>query len=88
MKSFIALAAANSVPIESRVPGWQQGTHGGAVELRVFYDLLCPDSLKTYNDLKALMNQTSANGPSYKELLDIKVTPFVLPYHLHSYEIQ
>ena len=43
--------------------------------------------MKTYYDLKKVFNQTTENGQSYKELLDVKVTPFVLPYHLHSYEI-
>ena len=50
MKSAFAMTLANvvmadnSTPIQPTLPGWQLGTKGAEVEIRVFYDMLCPDS--------------------------------------------
>ena len=93
MKSFAAVAAlmlaspveaefSNSVPISSTVPGWQAGTKGAPVQMRVFYDLLCPDSKAAYYQWKELFPKEShISGMKYSDLIDMKITPFVLPYH-------
>lgn len=56
--------------------------------MRVFYDLLCPDSKAAYYQWKELIKQDShIDGMKYKDLVDMKITPFVLPYHEHSWTI-
>ena len=68
------------------MPGWQLGTKGAQVELKVFVDLLCPGSQQANENLLSLLPlQSDIEGKTYNELLDIKMTAFVLPYHLHSY---
>jgi hypothetical protein len=56
--------------------------------LRLFYDLLCPDSRADHYYIKDILAMASpVEGKTYNDLLDIKVAPFVLPYHLHSFEV-
>ena len=50
--------------------------------------MLCPDSREAHRIWKQLLPQQSPeNGKSYKEYLSLMVTPFVLPYHVHSYQM-
>ena len=82
------MAISNNVPIIKSVPGYQLGTKGSDVEVRVFYDLLCPDSKDAHDVWKELLPQASPiEGQSYEEFLSLKVTPFVLPYHLYSFQL-
>lgn len=79
---------SNSVPIQSTVPGWQIGTKGADIEFRIFYDLLCPASKADHENLVALLKKASPiEGKTYNDLLNVKITPFVLPYHLHGYNV-
>ena len=56
------------------------------MSLRVFYDLECPDSRDDHYFLKEILSKPSKmNGKTYGDLVDIHVTTFVLPYHVHSY---
>ena len=55
LASLALWSKANNVPIPQRTAGWNLGTHGAEVQLRVFVDLLCPDSSKTHTDLEILM---------------------------------
>ena len=94
MKSTIIAALAlfsnqvEAAPIQRTTPGWQLGTHGAEVEIRVFLDLLCPDSRDAYAVFKQLLPKDSpVAGKTYSDLIDLKVTAFVLPYHLHSYKM-
>jgi len=98
MKSYAAIAAtmmastvegfSNSVPISSTSPGWKLGTVGAPIQIRVFYDLLCPDSKDAHYIWKSLLPQEShIKGKKYSDLVDMNVVPFVLPYHSHSYQI-
>ena len=52
---FLAWAKAfvnNSTPIMAELPGWQIGTkQGNNIEVRLFYDLLCPDSYEHHKNL-------------------------------------
>ena len=62
------------------------GTAGADLKVRVFYDLLCPDSRAAYYKWKDLLpKESKVAGKTYGDLVDIHVLPYVLPYHLHSY---
>ena len=89
LAALLGLAhAANPVPIQAKTPGIQMGTAGGEVSIRLFLDALCPDSQATYMQWKELLGEPSpVAGKTYAELVDLKATPFVLPYHLHSYPL-
>ena len=71
----------------SKLPGWQLGTKGAEVEVRVFYDLECPDSLDAHNVWKQLLTEPSPiEGQTYHDFVSLIVNPFVLPYHVHSFQ--
>ena len=77
----------NPVPVMPTLPGWKLGTEGAQIDVRLFYDLFCPDSLATHNVIKQLLpSQSPVAGKSYSDILDIRVSPYVLPYHLHSFQ--
>ena len=86
--TIASVVQANSVPIMPTMPGWELGTKGAQVEIRAFYDMLCPDSKANHYIWKTLLPKESIiPGKKWSDIIDMKVTPFVLPYHLHSYEI-
>jgi len=94
MKSalFAALALflnwVEGAPIQRVPPGWQMGTGGADVKIRVFLDLLCPYSRDAYGVFKELLPKDSpVKGKTYADLIDLKVNVFVLPYHIHSYQL-
>ena len=81
-------SAGNPVPVMPTLPGWRLGTPGGEIDVRVFYDLLCPDSMDAHYVWKDLLNKASPiNGKTYGDVVDMRVTPFVLPYHVHSFQL-
>ena len=57
--ALLGSAASNSVPVMNHLPGWQQGSSDGQVEIRVFYDMLCPDSKDADAVWKTLLPQAS-----------------------------
>ena len=71
------------------MPGWTMNPgNSGAVEVRVFFDLLCPDSMAGYYLWKMMLpKQSPVEGMTYNDLVEIKIIPYVLPYHLHSYQM-
>merc|ERR1719223_1157086 len=83
----VANAFSNSVPVFGRYPGWvdqSEGTSGITIDM--FYDLLCDDS----NHQNAVFNEfmeTEWNGASVRDQVNIAFTPFVLPYHNHSFQV-
>ena len=82
------VAASNPVPIETTLPGWSLGNPNGQVEVRIFYDMLCPDSKQAHYSWKQLWSMPSpVQGKKYSDLVNMKVTPYVLPYHLHSFQM-
>eukprot|EP00927_Polykrikos_kofoidii_P067899 TRINITY_DN63320_c0_g1_i1.p1 TRINITY_DN63320_c0_g1~~TRINITY_DN63320_c0_g1_i1.p1 ORF type:complete len:253 (-),score=35.96 TRINITY_DN63320_c0_g1_i1:81-773(-) len=86
--SILLTVSANSVPIPSAVPGWQLGTKGAPLQIRLFYDLTCPDCKAAHYVWKSLLTTASpVEGRTYSDFVDMKVTAFALPYHLHSYQI-
>jgi len=96
MKTSITVAAlmlaspiaANSVPISSKVPGWKMGTVGAPIKMNLFYDLGCPDSRDAYYAWQKMFAEDShVSGKKYSDLIDMTVSTFVLPYHLHSWTV-
>ena len=86
--ALLASTTQAGAPVQKHLPGWQLGTPGAKVDIRVFYDLLCPDSKAAHYVWKDLFKEESpVKGVTYNELVDMKVTAFVLPYHAHSFEI-
>ena len=81
-------AFQNMTPIKAMTPGYRQGTPGAPVEIKLFYDMLCPDSQDAHTVWKSLLpKQSPVAGKTYEQLVDIKVTAFVLPYHVHSFQM-
>ena len=81
-------SAGNPVPVMPTLPGWRLGSPDGEIDVRVFYDLLCPDSMDAHYIWKDLLNKASPiNGKTYGDVVNMRVTPFVLPYHVHSFQI-
>ena len=82
------VSADNSVPIMHQIPGYQLGTKSSNIEVRLFYDWLCPDSANDHYIWQELLPQPSpVDGLTYEEYLNVRVSPFVLPYHLHSFQV-
>ena len=73
--------------MQRKLPGWQLGTNGAPLKIRLFYDLLCPDSKADHYNWKKLftMSPIPNSGKTYHDLVDMEVVPFVLPYHDHSF---
>ena len=85
---FASGASANRTPIQPTTPGYRLGTAGAPVEIKVFYDMLCPDSFDAQLVWKSLFPLDSpVAGKTYEQLVDMKVTAFVLPYHTHSFQM-
>mmetsp|Transcript_19288 Transcript_19288/g.32869 ORF Transcript_19288/g.32869 Transcript_19288/m.32869 type:complete len:93 (+) Transcript_19288:158-436(+) len=50
--------------------------------------MLCPDSRDAHYVWKDLLKEASpVEGKTYGDLVNMKVTPFVLPYNLHSFAV-
>ena len=60
--SVFALSCVKSqAPIPSRITGWSYDPNGtgfdeNAIEVEVFFDLLCPDCLMAWKGLKEMAN--------------------------------
>ena len=80
-------AFSNSVPVFGRYPGWVEQNQGATgITIDMFYDLLCDDS----NHQNAIFNElmdTEWMGAPVREQVNIAFTPFVLPYHNHSFQV-
>ena len=79
----------NSTPIMPVLPGWQLGTKtGNNKEVRMFYDLLCPASRSHHEYLLQFLDtEIPQGGKKYSDVMSFKITPVVLPYHLHSFQV-
>ena len=49
--------------------------------------MLCPDSRDAHYAWKTLLDEPYGNGKTYGDYIDMNVSPFVLPYHVHSYQM-
>ena len=77
---------AQSYLVQRSLPGWQLGTNGAPLKIRLFYDLLCPDSKADHYAWQKLFAMPSPiPGKTYHDIVDMEVVAFVLPYHDHSF---
>ena len=87
-KAILALGLVSAgAPIMPTTPGWQLGNSTAPLEVRVFYDILCPDSMDAHNVWKSLLSTHYIGNQLYGDIINLKVTPFVLPYHVHSFQM-
>ncbi|KAL4489375.1 hypothetical protein ABPG72_002671 [Tetrahymena utriculariae] len=82
--SIIALASATQyVPIPNKPDGVGFGNINATLTIDAWYDLTCPDSLNTYQELlTALNNQTIA---AYVNQIRINYHIMPLPYHYNAF---
>ena len=71
-------------PIPKTQEGYQIGNSISAVKLDVFLDLHCPNSKDFFELLMSSLDK-QVNEKTVKELIDIKIHVFPLPYHHNSY---
>ena len=84
--AITASVFADQVPIEPHLPGWHLGTTGAQVQIRMFYDMLCPLSKKAHYAWKSLLpKQSPIPNKTYADIVDVHVSPIPWPWHLHSY---
>lgn len=61
-------------------------TFGPNKEIKIFFDLLCPDSRDAERVLQEFIDTpVDSRGFTYVSRVTVRVTPFVLPYHTFSY---
>ena len=71
-----------------QTPGWVMEGTTGKIEVRLFVDLLCSDSKNAHEVWKELLEKDSPKeGKKYKDLITLRITPFPLPYKVHSYSL-
>ena len=86
LSAIVATAAANSIPIYGNYPGWVEGNNGKGISLEIFYDLLCSDS-KAANPVVEQMLATEWLGATVQDQITVAITPFPLPYHNHTWQV-
>ena len=81
-----ATAFSNSRPIYGTYPGWIEGQDSLGIQIELFEDYLCSDCL-AFNPVMEELLQTEWNGKTVGEQVGVGLTPFPLPYHVHSYQV-
>ena len=67
-------------------PGWTTGNNAKGITIEIFEDLLC--SSCAYNHgIWAEVWETEWQGALVKDQVVAKITPFALPYHLHTFQV-
>ena len=83
--ALAGLVASNSVPIFGTYPGWIQGGNKLNIEVEIFIDLLCYDSMVAYPQVKAALETNVADGITGMEAISLRISSFPLDYHVHSW---
>ena len=81
-----ALANANSIPIYGTYPGYVQGSGATGITVEVFMDYLCSDCYNLNPVLEDVLTQEWLGG-TVADQIALAITPFPLPYHVHSYQV-
>jgi hypothetical protein len=86
--TIAAMAGAhnNSVPIYGTYPGYSQGANKLDISIEMFLGPLCGDSADQNDVLNSLM-VTEWQGAKVRDQITLKITPFTLPYQVHSYPV-
>ena len=79
-------AQANSTPIYGRYPGWTEGTDQVGIQIELFEDYLCSDCQR-FNPVFEELLETSWLDGTVRDQVGVGLTPFPLPYHVHSYQV-
>ena len=81
-----AISVANSTPIFGSYPGWTQGSDDGHIQIELFEDYLCADC-QALNPVFTELLDTEWLGKTVRDEIVVGVTPFPLPYHVHTYQV-
>jgi len=79
----LAVFASQDIPIPSKPDGFSIGSDTPNLHLEAFYDLLCPDSRKSFEDLIPILD--TEYHIFYNETLRFTVHIFPLPFHRNSF---
>ena len=76
--------AGNSQPLYGTYPGWLQGSDRKGIQVELFEDYLCSDC-KALNPVFEELLATEWLGGTVEDMIGVGLTPFPLPYHVHTY---
>ena len=85
MALIAGMAAANSVPIYGTHPGWIQGGGEANIDIEIFMDYLCSDTKSLYPAFLGAMETEVESGFTVLDAVTLKVSPFPMDFHLHSW---
>lgn len=86
LAAFASLANANSTPIYGSHPGYTVGNGKSGITIEIFMDYLC-SACRSENPVLEKVLQKEWLGSTVEDQIFVKYTPFPLPYHTHSYEV-
>ena len=84
--SIASLASANSNPIYGTYPGYTVGLGKTGIEIELFFDYLC-SACQSENPVIEKVLQHEWLGGTVADMITVSFTPFPLPYHTHSYQV-
>ena len=91
MKGFYTAAvlaaigsAGQSTPIMGQYPGWTEGTDKVGIQIQLFEDYLCSDCA-AFNPIFEQVLDTAWLDGTVRDQIGVGITPFPLPYHVHTY---
>ena len=82
--AMAAVTSANSVPIMGQYPGWLEGEGKLGIQIELYEDYLCSDC-KAFNPIFEQVLDTEWEGATVRDQVTVGITPFPLPYHVHTY---
>lgn len=85
--AMAGLAAANSVPIFGSYPGWIQGGNKYGIEVELFFDYLCYDTMVAYPKTVEAFNTEAEAGVTWMDAIELRQSSFPLDYHIHSWQV-
>ena len=81
-----AIASANSRPIYGTYPGYLEGSDNKQITIELFMDYLCSACYNENPIIEQVMQQEWLGG-TVADQVYLAITPFPLPYHVHSYPV-
>ena len=81
-----ALASANNTPIYGSYPGYTNGNGKTGIEIELFFDYLC-SACQAENPIVEQLLQQEWLGSTVEDQIFVRYTPFPLPYHTHTYQV-
>ena len=84
--ALAGLSEANNTPIYGSYPGYTVGSGATGIEIEVFFDYLC-SACQSENPVIEKLLQHEWLGGVVEDQIYVRYTPFPLPYHTHSYQV-